>query len=771
LTDLTVAPWRDLLGKSASELPSHLSSPYYPFLFEMAFARSDSFTRGMTADQLSLQRTNIQTLGIDEADVMEITADGLLFVHGGQVLSIIDVRDPAHLVLRASIDLPEAGVRLFVSGNRLITISQDFHSAWQPQDFRIASDMPWSSLSAVLPRSNLRVYDLSDPSHPALVNQVTMDGRIVDAWLHEDRLVVTKQSRQEVLRPRFLAENPEASFPRGRAPLGRFETEQEFRDRIRPISLEEWTESIRIASSESASPRQILLADWDSLVFSSSESMNYSYDVGLTTVALLQIGNDGLALVDSEVIHGEGIPVAYFAGQNLYLAFDLINGSTRIDQISVSDDVDLQATGEIRGQIRDARMMNEHSGTLRVFSERRMWDPASQDGNWTDLTILQANEGGELSRLGGLGDIAEGQVLYSAFFDGDQAFATTWINNPWGELAAIFNDPLHSFDLSDPRAPVELHELVIPGASTYLHAVGNQHLLGLGYLLRDGAYHLQVSLYDASDLSHLSVIDTWVSSESVNASFAALNAHAIQYDVATGILLLDADEAGLAWQQVPLRGIRVDWDTESLVDLGEIDQFDVRRSIIVDDTLITVGTDQVKTYSIHVNSQQAFECLDNFFLGPSSTTPPIDPAVDPIPIPSDVLPIESMRSVEYMDDARKDVNYDGLVSAMDALVILNRLNDVAAGTTDGEGRLTHSELLPRMDVSGDGMVTALDALQVINRLNEFGSTEVGQLVSMNSVGNTGEGESGADPVALDHDLAIQLLAMEMEMGGTRRRLR
>ena len=55
-----------------------------------------------------------------------------------------------------------------------------------------------------------------------------------------------------------------------------------------------------------------------------------------------------------------------------------------------------------------------------------------------------------------------------------------------------------------------------------------------------------------------------------------------------------------------------------------------------------------------------------------------------------------------------DVNADGGVSAVDALMVINSLNDSA----EGESRSVLS------DVNGDGQVTALDALQVINYLNE-----------------------------------------------------
>ncbi len=65
-----------------------------------------------------------------------------------------------------------------------------------------------------------------------------------------------------------------------------------------------------------------------------------------------------------------------------------------------------------------------------------------------------------------------------------------------------------------------------------------------------------------------------------------------------------------------------------------------------------------------------------------------------------------------------DVNINGSVTALDALLVINRLNSTGAAL------LTATDLIfdesngqPRWDVNGDGVVSAIDALQVINFLN------------------------------------------------------
>ncbi len=63
-----------------------------------------------------------------------------------------------------------------------------------------------------------------------------------------------------------------------------------------------------------------------------------------------------------------------------------------------------------------------------------------------------------------------------------------------------------------------------------------------------------------------------------------------------------------------------------------------------------------------------------------------------------------------------DVNDDGIVSPIDALLIINRLNLLSNG---GSNQLTaqSSQAMPFVDVSADGFITPLDALRVINQLN------------------------------------------------------
>jgi hypothetical protein len=72
------------------------------------------------------------------------------------------------------------------------------------------------------------------------------------------------------------------------------------------------------------------------------------------------------------------------------------------------------------------------------------------------------------------------------------------------------------------------------------------------------------------------------------------------------------------------------------------------------------------------------------------------------------LRVEVIDPADDNDFSVLDVNTDGLVTAIDALLIINYLNEQGSGPA---GMLTH------LDPSGDGVIAPLDALLVINDMN------------------------------------------------------
>ncbi len=97
-------------------------------------------------------------------------------------------------------------------------------------------------------------------------------------------------------------------------------------------------------------------------------------------------------------------------------------------------------------------------------------------------------------RIGQVGGIGKGEQIFAVRFIDDTGYVVTFEQT----------DPLFTIDLSDPRDPRVLGELVIPGFSSYLHPIGGDRLIGVGTGADEAAetFGLQVSLFDVSDLAH-----------------------------------------------------------------------------------------------------------------------------------------------------------------------------------------------------------------------------------------------------------------------------
>ena len=167
--------------------------------------------------------------------------------------------------------------------------------------------------------------------------------------------------------------------------------------------------------------------------------------------------------------------------------------------ISNPGQTDYIASGRINGTIQDQFSLSEHNGNIRVCSTTGQW------GRWwmddpepmlSHVFVLGLNaDETEYEVIGKVGDIAPEESIWSARFIGDKAYIVTFRNI----------DPLWTIDLSEPTDPRIIGELKIPGVSTYIHPVGDTHLLTIGIAGDDEGLDwgvTQISFFDVSDFSN-----------------------------------------------------------------------------------------------------------------------------------------------------------------------------------------------------------------------------------------------------------------------------
>jgi hypothetical protein len=163
--------------------------------------------------------------------------------------------------------------------------------------------------------------------------------------------------------------------------------------------------------------------------------------------------------------------------------------------------------------------MDEHDGDLRIATTTS--SAPSPDAHST-VTVLAEAEGA-LETVGQVDHIAPEEDIRSVRFDGDQGFIVTFKKT----------DPLFVLDLSNPESPAVVGELEIPGFSTYIHLMGEEHLLTIGYDaddMGDFAWFqgVRLQIFDISDpaspqLDHAEVIGTRGSTSEATTNHLAFN--------------------------------------------------------------------------------------------------------------------------------------------------------------------------------------------------------------------------------------------------------
>jgi hypothetical protein len=102
----------------------------------------------------------------------------------------------------------------------------------------------------------------------------------------------------------------------------------------------------------------------------------------------------------------------------------------------------------------------------------------------TNHVFALAEQNGSLDKVGSVGDLAPGESVMSTRFVGDTAYVVTYLQK----------DPLFVIDMTTPTSLRVLGQLTIPGFSSYMHPLGDKHLLTIG---RDEG--LAIQIFDVSN--------------------------------------------------------------------------------------------------------------------------------------------------------------------------------------------------------------------------------------------------------------------------------
>jgi len=555
--------------------------------------------------------TNVQVAGVDEGDIVEFDSDYLYMLTDNEVV-IVDAWPAEELEVASRVALEGRLVVEYLHGDRLTVIAEvgggfiyptfDDGNDW-------VSDRFWPPITEPIPSSIIiTVIDVSDRADPRIVQTTSMEGRYVDSRGVGDYVYLLVSNDNAVgPRPEIIDDDDDPTT------TGRYETEEEYLTRINANPgqfVEEALPNYTTYDSDGEMVRTGLL--------------NMPEDIyqpivpdarNLTTVVSLNVESDEPGLADTSGVYSTGASAIYASLNNFYV-FDtdyldkdgIVTRIVKFDWDPELGGVKFSATTTVPGTILNQFSADEHGDYLRIATTVSN----SYSGNWSaraeNMLFVMQEDVGVFEFVGSLQNLALDETMRSVRFLGDRAFVTTFRNV----------DPLFAIDMSDAANPHAVGHITLPGFTSYMHLVDQDHLLTVGRNTPAGwSGPTQVALFDIAELTQPRRIAEYTFPR-FSTSEAELDHHAFGYYAEHGLLgmpvakqyvtRVDDDGDGYRetrrWvQENQLAVFSVDVTASETADhlelVSEIDHdTPVRRSGYIGDKLYSVANDSVKAVAV-----------------------------------------------------------------------------------------------------------------------------------------------------------------------------
>jgi len=417
-------------------------------------------------------KTNVQVEGIDEGDIVK-TDGTYIYKASSDSVAIIQAYPPGNMSVVAWINASDLAVYvnetskklegynvgvsisgLFIAPERLIVIStvyfwQEYYYGGGYRALSLAESSPMGGWTQSTEQTVLFIYDTKDIQEPALLEFFGMSGYPLTSRMQGDviysvsQLYVWKDEARGYEVP-AVSEGAEASA----VAISDIHYDPETKDPGYYLNI------LAVNLTELKSKSISVVAGWASTIYKSPESLYLTIEKWPATPApVMERFPMAIEYEDEE------IPVT-----TIY--------KVDVDGLSMH----ISEKGDVKGVLHNQFSMDEKDGYLRV---------ATSSGLWQDRRNAVYVLDGNLSVIGAIEDIAVNETIQANRFVGDRLYLVTFRQV----------DPLFVIDLSVPTAPSILGELTIPGFSSYLHPVDEDHILGIG---TEGS-SAKISLFDVSD--------------------------------------------------------------------------------------------------------------------------------------------------------------------------------------------------------------------------------------------------------------------------------
>ncbi len=346
------------------------------------------------------------------------------------------------------------------------------------------------------------------------------------------------------------------------------------------------------------------------------------------------------------------------------------------------------AAGRVPGRVLNQYSIGEQDGFLRVATTvGPRFSPRGDVGESVNNVYVLGVDGDALEIVGRIENIAPGETIQSARFMGDRGYLVTF----------EFTDPFFTLDMSDPTDPRIIGEIEVPGFSTFITPMDEDHLLTVGqYLPIPGVFSppaVQLSIFDVSDFANPVLRHNLIIAEDIGSfSEAIFNPKAFTYLresqlVALPVSIVDfggfVEEIGFDDEDFDFEDGSVDGDM-MLDDDIMVDGDVVHENIEFEDDLYldgeVVGGDMDLPMPIMDDGSAApFEEDEQQLVDPDNPGDPVEP-FDPAEPFEPAEPVEPVEPFEPIVDILRDA-FHGLVvfevSSEDGFTELGRVSTVA----------------------------------------------------------------------------------------------
>ncbi len=706
--------------------------------------------------------TNVQVAGVDEGDIVEFDSDYVYMLTGNDLV-ILDAWPAEDLAEVSRRTIEGTPIAEFLKDDRLTVISEIVqYNYWFDQGFidgvpfnrgvDFASDFGppiWGPPEAT---TIVTVFDVSDRTDPAVVQTTKMEGRYIESRGVGDFVYLVLSNEAVAPTPSVIFDPPEEGAE-DEVRSGRYETREQYIERFSAETgqfVEEALPNYFSFDGAGEMARSGLIHEPED-IFKRLQSDASS----LLSLVSMDVTNSEPGLAGSSGVYTVGAANVYASLDHFYVfenSYDREDGAgTRILKFNWDGDsgeAEFAAQGYVAGQMLNQFSADEYDGHLRIATTIRN----SGSGNFTgrsenDLFVLR-DDAGVMEFVGSLQNLAIDETIRSVRFMGPRTFVVTF-----REV-----DPLFGLDVSDHANPASLGHLTLPGFSSYMQLIDENHLLAVGRNTPTGGFGpAQVTLFDVTDLTRPRMVDEFTF-ERFSTTEAAVDHHAFGYFARHGLFAVPVsqqyiqrvDKDGDGYRETrewfvehELSVFRIDVNATPGTDQGivPVSQIEhdtiVRRSGYVGDKLYSIAQNSVKVVDV-ATPDVVIATADDLHRIVEEVPPPIPLALD-----------EGAR--QAIDTAREHLANKLAIDAGDAFAVtaepsgaswqlVFRVNDrhylyEAQGSevvladddfTFGEADepISWQNLNNALDVNNDGEVAPNDAILIINELADRGAHDL-----------------------------------------------